>query len=213
MFAFENVKYKEILDIPSLEIDSGVTTAIVGASGAGKTTLLRLMNKMISPTAGLILYRGEDLSKIPSVDHRREVLMLSQRSLVLDESVKGNLNMGFYLREAQAPSDDALKAVLERVKLNKALDERASKFSGGEKQRLALARVLLLSPEVYLLDEPSSALDSETELEIVEMLVEHAKNHKKTIVMVTHAVSIAERYADVIVEIAKGHIEKRQVKA
>ena len=211
MFEFMAVKYQEILDIPELTIDAGITTAIVGASGSGKTTLLRLMNKMISPTSGRILYKNTDLNEISSVAHRRKVLMLSQNALITDGSVADNLEMGFRLRGEAVPTSEHLTQVLLDVQLDKSLTANAAKLSGGEKQRLALARVLLLNPDVYLLDEPSSALDSETETEVIEMLVCHARDRGKSIVMVTHAIHIAQAYAQTVIELGKGRIQKRQV--
>ena len=158
MFQLNDVEFTGILTIPSLLIDRQ-TTLITGPSGGGKTTLLRLLNKLISPTHGVILYNDKDLAGIPTVEHRRRVMMLSQQAIVFDGNVRDNLQIGFRYQERSAPDDATLSRALEQVQLPKPLDDDTQRFSGGEKQRLALARVLLLAPDVFLLDEPAASLE------------------------------------------------------
>jgi len=209
MFEFFDVEYKDILKIPAMKIDRGITV-LVGVSGSGKTTFLRMLNKMISPTAGRILYKGKDIKEIDSVKLRREVMMLSQDPLIFQGSIRDNLLKAFALQERESPDDSSLEEVLSKVRLDKPLHDPAAKLSGGEKQRLALARLLLLDPEVYLLDEPSSALDSETEDMIIGMLSEKAKEEHRSVIIVTHSRVIAEKYADIVVEIPGGRIIDRR---
>ncbi|KLU63632.1 sulfate/thiosulfate import ATP-binding protein CysA [Desulfosporosinus acididurans] len=204
MFEFYDVKYKDVLDLPKLEIKQEEITTFIGASGSGKTTILRMLNKLISPTQGRIIFNGTDLRQINSVAHRRTVSMLSQSPAIFDGSIRDNLNVGLRFQERELARDKDLNHILEQVKLNKPLEASANTLSGGEKQRLALGRILLLNSKVYLLDEPSSALDDETEEMIIQMLTEHVKREKKTIVMVTHSKAIAEKYSDTIIEISKG---------
>jgi putative ABC transport system ATP-binding protein len=202
MFRFEQVTYKDIIDIRELTISSGLT-ALVGPSGSGKTTLLRLMNKLVTPSYGIIYYRGMDLSEIPAVEHRRKVMMLSQNPILFPGNIRDNLNVGFKFQKKEAPKDQRLKEILLQVQLQKDLDGPVESLSGGEKQRLVLARVCLLEPEVYLLDEPSAALDNESEDAIVSMLSRYTKEKGKSAVMVTHARAIAEKYCDDIIELKK----------
>lgn len=204
LFEFIDVQYKDVADLPRLMIEKGRITSVVGASGSGKTTILKMLNKMISPTQGRILYDGTDLRQINSVAHRRKVVMLSQSPAMFEGNIRDNLNIGLKFHERELPSDEVFAAILEQVKLKKLLDNPTDTLSGGEKQRLALGRVLLLDPEVYLLDEPSSALDDETEEIIIQMLTEHVRKEKKTIVLVTHSKAIAEKYSDQVIGIAKG---------
>jgi putative ABC transport system ATP-binding protein len=96
--------------------------------------------------------------------------------------------------------------ILKEVSLNKNLQDNAEKMSGGEQQRLALGRIILLDPNVYLLDEPSSALDEETEYLVIEKVVDHVRKNNKTLIMVTHTKRIAEEFADNMVEVKKGKI-------
>lgn len=210
MFKFIDVRYKDVLELPTLYIEKEKITTLVGVSGSGKTTILKMLNKMISPTHGRILFNGMDLSQINSVAHRRHVTMLSQSPAMFEGSIRENLNAGLRFQERELPSDEVLNRILEQVKLKKPLDSSVNTLSGGEKQRLALGRVLLLNPEVYLLDEPSSALDDETEEIIIQMLTEHVRIEKKTIVMVTHSKAIAEKYSDTIIEISEGRCLSRR---
>jgi putative ABC transport system ATP-binding protein len=202
MFRFEQVTYKDIIDIHEMTIHPGLT-ALVGPSGSGKTTLLRLMNKLVTPSSGLIYYRGMDLSDIPSVEHRRKVMMLSQNPILFPGNVRDNLNVGFQFQKKEVPPDKKLLDMLLQVQLKKDLDGPVDSLSGGEKQRLVLARVCLLEPEVYLLDEPSAALDDVSEDAIVSMLSQYTKEKGKSAVMVTHARAIAEKYCDDIIELKK----------
>ncbi len=207
MFKFVDVKYMDILDVPSLFIEKGKITTLVGASGSGKTTLLRMLNKMLSPTQGKIMFKETDLVDINSVTHRRQVTMLSQNPVVFEGSIRDNLNIGLKFQEKSLLSDDALLSMLEKVNLKKGLDTSPNALSGGEKQRLALGRVLLLNSEIYLLDEPSAALDDETEETIIHRVTEYVRKDNKTLVMVTHSKAMAEKYSDTMIEIAEGRCQ------
>ena len=209
MFELIDVKYGDVLDLPGLFIDGERVTSLVGASGSGKTTVLRMLNKMISPTHGRIMFQGEDLHQVNSVAHRRNVVMLAQNPALFPGTVRDNLHAGLLFQERDLPGDGTLSSILDKVRLAKSLEDDASRLSGGEKQRLALARVLLLDPGVYLLDEPSSALDEETEQLVFDMLTGHARATGKTIVMVTHSRAVARRYSDVVIEMADGKCRER----
>lgn len=204
MFEFIDVKFKNVLEVPKLFIEKGKITTIVGASGSGKTTFLKLLNKMISPTQGRILFMGTDLSQIDSIAHRRRVSLLSQNPVIFEGNIRDNLTIGLKFQGKPLPSDDLLIDILERVRLQKQLNSSADTLSGGEKQRLALGRVLLLNPDVYLLDEPCSALDEVTEELIIEMMADLVKKNGKTLVLVTHSKAIAKHYSDTIIEVIDG---------
>ncbi|AKL96567.1 ABC-type transport system involved in cytochrome bd biosynthesis, ATpase and permease component [Clostridium aceticum] len=206
MFLLKEVKYKDILNIESLSIKKHKTTCIVGESGSGKTTLLRLLNKLISYDRGEIFYNNQPLSDIDSIKLRRDVVMLPQAPAIFSGSIKDNLLIGLKFSERPLASDNQLYEVLKLVKLNKELSQDTEKLSGGEKQRVALARVILMNPEVLLLDEPSSALDEDTEHIIIESLVNYTKESDKTLIMVTHSKKVASQFADEIIEIKQGKI-------
>ncbi|QSX09441.1 ATP-binding cassette domain-containing protein [Alkalibacter rhizosphaerae] len=210
MFELKHVTYRNILDIPELRLEKGKITSILGESGSGKTTLLRLLNKMISCNSGEIRYDDQPLQNIPSIELRSNVVMLPQQPVIFSGTVRDNLLIGLKFARKDLVDDDTLGQILQMVHLNKGLEEDGDKLSGGEKQRLALGRVILLDPEVYLLDEPSSALDEETEKIIIEELVAHSRKNHKTLIMVTHSRGIAEKYSDAIVRIHDGKIVERE---
>jgi putative ABC transport system permease protein len=204
MFKLNNVVYKKILYIEQLEIPKNKVTSIVGESGSGKSTLLRLLNKLISCDKGEIYYNNLLIDNIDSVELRRKVVMLPQQPVVFPGNIKENLLIGLKFSGKPEVGDDKLTQVLEMVSLKKKLGDDTEKLSGGEKQRVALGRIILMKPEVYLLDEPSSALDDKTEEVVIEKIVKYIKSENKTLVMVTHSKKIALDYSDNIVEIDRG---------
>jgi len=210
LFNFKFVRYRNILTVPELAIGKGITT-FFGPSGSGKTTILKLLNRMISPTEGQIFYNGTALADTNPVEHRRKVVMLSQHPVMFEGSIEDNLSAAFRFQKRASPSRDAISDVLKNVRLDKDPGSPVGKLSGGEKQRLALARVVLLEPEVYLLDEPSSALDDDSADIIIETLHQKVNADAKSMIMVTHSKAIARKYSDVFIRVANGRITDREV--
>jgi len=206
MFTLKDVRYRDIVDIPHLEIPSGKVTCIVGRSGSGKTTTLRMLNRMISPDTGTIIYKGTPISEIDPVRLRRQVVMLPQTPVMFDGTIRDNLLIGLEFSEREPVPDDALHRVLEIMDLRKELEDDAATLSGGEKQRVALGRILVMRPDAALLDEPSSALDEGTERAVIGRLADAARERGVTVVMVTHSRPLAEAVADHLVEIEAGRV-------
>ncbi|WP_445670158.1 ABC transporter ATP-binding protein [Peribacillus sp. FSL M8-0224] len=196
MFRLENIKYKGILNIDDLQIPAYMVTCLTGESGAGKTSLLRLLNRMDDPDSGLIYYQDQLLDEFNPIELRRKVTMLSQAPFTLPGTIEENLQIGLELTEREKKDKEELVKALDTVQLQKSLDESAENLSGGEKQRLALARLLLLNPEVYLLDEPTSALDEEAELTVMGCFLEEVKREKGTVIMITHSKQLADMCAE-----------------
>lgn len=196
IFRLENIRYKGILKIDDLKIPACMVTCLTGESGAGKTSLLRLLNRMDDPDSGSIYYQDQLLDKFNPIELRRKVTMLSQAPFTLPGTIEENLQIGLELTEQENKDKSELVKALEIVQLQKSLDEGAENLSGGEKQRLALARLLLLKPEVYLLDEPTSALDEEAELAVISRFLEEVKREKGTVIMITHSKQLADTCAE-----------------
>ncbi|MBC8560046.1 ABC transporter ATP-binding protein [Fumia xinanensis] len=207
MFTIENLRFLDILNIPKLTIDRQIT-CIVGASGSGKTTLLKMLNKLIVPDEGVILRNGEDLAHMDSVALRRNVVMLGQTPVIYPGTVGDNLQIGRLFSGRIPRPESALRKILREVELEKLPDDRCATLSGGEKQRLCLARVLLMDAETYLLDEPSSALDKKTEEFILEVLIKFVRERGKELIMVTHSPQVAGRFPEARVHIVKGRVEE-----
>lgn len=209
MFVIEKLIYKDILQIDRMEIPANKITCLVGESGAGKSTLLKMLNIMLSPDTGNIYYLDKNLKDEDPVQHRRHVVMLSQQPTIFEGDIRENLNIGLVFSEKKRKEDEELKEALEIVHLNKNLEEDAGTLSGGEKQRLALARVYLMNPEVYLLDEPTAALDEETEEVVMKSFIKKSKEKEQSVVMITHSQKIAAKYGENMITLKKraGDIE------
>ncbi|MEZ2327533.1 ABC transporter ATP-binding protein [Bacillus tropicus] len=205
MFILKDVTYKDILHIPYLQIQKEKITCIIGESGSGKSTLLRMLNDLQSPTSGTIEYNRKLISDYPPIQLRRDVVMLGQTPPIFDGTIKDNLLMGLRLSEKNFPNDDILQSALKIVSLEKNLEDNANSLSGGEKQRLAFARIVLMDPPVYLLDEPTSALDSDTERRVMKQFTTLAREKKKTVIFITHSQQLPEEIADDIIEISKAN--------
>ncbi|MGM0877423.1 MAG: ABC transporter ATP-binding protein [Bacillota bacterium] len=203
MFVMKNVIYKDILHIETMKISANKITCLVGESGAGKSTLLKMLNIMLSPDSGNIYYQDKNLKDEDPVQHRRRVVMLAQQPTIFEGTIRENLNMGLLFSEKKPKEDQELVKALEIVYLNKNVEENAETLSGGEKQRLALARVYLMDPEVYLLDEPTAALDEETEAVVMESFIKKIKERGQSVVMITHSQKIASKYGENMITLEK----------
>ncbi len=204
MFTLRNVSYKNILNVENLSIPEGVTFCVLGESGSGKTTFLKLLNNLISPDEGEILFREEKISELETVELRRRVVMLPQVPVIFPGSIRENLLLGLNFAQKVGVADEELYSLLERMNLAKELGEDAATLSGGEKQRLAIARVLLMKPDVVLLDEPTSALDENTEERAIEEVMERSRKNNTTVVIVTHNPRLATRYGEMVVDLHEG---------
>ena len=186
MFRLKKVRYKDILSIDRMEIPSGVITCVVGESGAGT-----------------IYYLGKPLETVHVIEHRRKVTMLSQTPLIVPGTVEENLQLGLQLTDRENGAAKELLNALETVLLDKKLSDNAETLSGGEKQRLGLARLLLMKPEVHLLDEPTAALDEETEIRVMERYFEAVKQEGGSAIIITHSKRLAEQCGEHIIHLKK----------
>ena len=178
--------------------DAGVTV-VAGPSGAGKSTLLRLCNRLEVPTQGQVWYRNRDVADQDPLALRREVGMVFQRPVLFAGTVADNL-----LVAAPDASDDELAAILERVALApRMLDRAAATLSGGEAQRMSLARALITGPRVLLADEPTAALDARPRLAF-ERLARSLADNGLTVVWVTHDLDQLRRLADHVLVLVEG---------
>lgn len=198
---------RRVLDIDVLNIREGETLAVVGPSGSGKSTLLRLLNFLEAPTNGELIFHGVKFSygrEMP-LDLRRRVTTVFQRPIVLDGNVRSNVTYGLRLR-GLSDSQELVYAVLEEVGLENLANMNARTLSGGEIQRVALARSMILKPDVLLLDEPTANLDPYNVGLIERIITGLRRELQTTIVMVTHNVFQAQRLADRVIFILEGKI-------
>ncbi|MBO1510124.1 ABC transporter ATP-binding protein [Metabacillus bambusae] len=208
MFVIENLIYKDILLIDRMEIPANKITCLVGESGAGKSTLLKMLNIMLSPDGGEIYFKDKNIKVADPILHRRKVVMLAQQPTIFEGTIRDNLNIGLNFSEKKLKEDHELNKALEIVHLNKALNEDAGTLSGGEKQRLALARVYLMEPEVYLLDEPTAALDEDAESVVMASFIKQVKQNGQSVIMITHSQKIAAKYAEKMITLEKRAVDR-----
>ena len=205
MFKLKDIKFKNILDIENLEIHENVVTIVKGESGSGKSTMLKLLNNIISPDSGVVMYNGVDVNNINPITLRRDVIMQSQFPNIFPGNVRENLNIIFTLRGEEGLDDEKLLKALEIVNLKKDLTDDAQNLSGGEKTRLSIARLFLVEPEVFLLDEPGASLDSKTEEILMNNVISEIKKRNKTLIFISHSAN-PEMITDEIITMKNGKV-------
>jgi putative ABC transport system ATP-binding protein len=190
-----------VLDGVDATVPPRGVTCLLGPSGAGKSTLLRLCNRLTVPDRGTVSFRGQDVAGLDPLALRRRVGMVFQRPTLFGGTVRHNL------RVAAPDADDAtLVDVLTRTDLDPGfLDRQAESLSGGEAQRLCLARTLVTRPEALLMDEPTSALDPASRRSL-EQLARRLCEHGVPLLWVTHDLAQAGRLADEVLVVIAGRI-------
>jgi len=195
---------RTILDRIDLTLEPGVRSVILGANGAGKSVLLRICHGLIAPTSGRVRWNTPETPGAP-----RRQAMVFQRPVLFRRSVLGNLRFALKLANVPRHEREARAHVaLARVGLEGLAERPARVLSGGEQQRLALARAWMLAPEVLFLDEPTASLDPSAAREVESVIAAiHAAGTK--IVLVTHNLGQAKRLGDEILFINDGRLAER----
>jgi putative ABC transport system ATP-binding protein len=204
-FAIDSVA---ILDHVDLVIPGRGITVVLGPSGAGKSMLLRLLNRLDVATGGQVRFRGEPVADIDPLALRRRVGMVFQRPAPFPGTVRDNL-----LVADPGCDEDALVAALDDAGLDRTfLDRSADDLSGGEAQRMCLARTLVTRPEALLMDEPTSALDPDARHRL-ERTARRLADGGRPLVWVTHDLDQAHRLADDVVVLVAGRIADDEARA
>jgi len=203
----------------SLEIEPGEFVALLGQSGSGKSTLLNLLAGLDRPTAGSVLVHGRDLAKMTSEElaqYRRNDVGMVFQAFHLIASMKVTENVELPMRFAEVDRVERAERVresLERVGLGKRMDHRPSELSGGEQQRVSIARALANRPSILLADEPTGNLDSHTGEDILNLIRDVSLSMGMTVIMVTHERALAERFAQRLIFLADGKLQSQEVRA
>jgi cobalt/nickel transport system ATP-binding protein len=198
----------------SLTLDGGKSIALVGANGSGKSTLLRLLDALSFPSSGTISFCGDRLTPEQfrnddyAISFRRRVALVFQNPdvqlfnpTVFDEVAFGPLQMGWSSAEVTARAE----TTLDVMGISHLRDRAPYRLSGGEKKRVALASVIVLDPEVLLLDEPTAMLDPRSQSQLID-LIQNWKGSSKTIITATHQLEIVEDIAERVVVLEQGTV-------
>lgn len=196
---------RDVLRIDSLDIQHGETLTVVGPNGAGKSTLLLALAHLLKPSRGDILYGDKSLGQWNELEYRRRISLVFQAPLLMDMTVEQNVALGLKFRGT--PKEETRERAgkwMKQLGVDSLSKRRAGQLSGGEAQRVSLARAFVLEPELLLLDEPFAALDPPTHAKLLDDLSTILKRDHRTAVFVTHNLSEAAKVSHRIAVIIGG---------
>ena len=194
---------KSLLRNISFRLDQGQVLAVLGPSGAGKSTLLRMLNRLDEPSSGTVLLHGEDCREMDPRQLRRRVGMVMQQAYLFPGTAAMNVRYG-PAQHGEALQESQVADLILQVGMAGYQDRDVATLSGGEAQRISIARALANQPEVLLLDEPTSALDDASKRDIERLLASLVRERNMTCVWVTHDVAQAGRVADLVLKLEAG---------
>lgn len=207
---FQDVSYiaesKAVLSEISFSVEKGELLSVMGASGSGKSTLLKLCCHLVSPSAGCIRVDGKDIMAQEPTELRRKIAYCPQTPILFGQTVEENLSFPYHIRRQKPDRARALELMCLFGLDSGMLTQNVQKLSGGEKQRVALARTLLFSPGMLLLDEVTSALDAEN-ARAVEQAVRALNADGVTVLWVTHNAGQSRRVAGRQMVLGNGRIQ------
>lgn len=198
----------QVLKDVNMKIKKGTSTALVGPTGSGKTVLLRLINLLEKPSSGTVYFEGIDANTSSNVrlKIRRQMGMVFQKPLAFKSSVYDNVAFGLKIRGDKRDIKNRIKETLETIGLKGYENRNALKLSGGETQRLALARAMITDPKLLLLDEPTANLDPISTKKMEELILKINNESETTLILTTHNLSQGQKLSDRMVILNDGHI-------
>lgn len=198
---------KDVLRGVNLDVEKGEIMAVVGPSGSGKSTLLRCLNRLIEMDEGDVELEGKNIRSLAPVALRRKIVLVHQESAMFEGTVFENVSFGPALRGEVDPAH--INNCLGEAGLPAEFGEKdATKLSGGEKKRVALARALALRPRLLLLDEPTAGVDPKRIEQVEKTILNFTKNHNLTVLWVTHHVEQAKMVSNRIANLKDGTVKE-----
>lgn len=197
---------KRVLDIDTLNIDKGRIIGIVGSNGAGKSTLIKILGGLEKPNSGSISYNGQrDFQKV-----LRDITIVFQHPYLLVTNVYNNIAYPLKVRKCKKSDiKNRVNAIMKEMEIEHLAKQKARTLSGGERQKLALARAIIFNPSLLLLDEPTANIDPDSMNTMEGMIRKFNKIRKATIIIITHNPAQAKRLCDEIIIMDKGKIIKK----
>jgi tungstate transport system ATP-binding protein len=195
------------LEIPHLEIPAGEICGLTGPNGSGKTTLLSILALLRQPVSGSLYLQGIEVTRKRNAMLRRNLTLVHQKPILFSTTVRNNIAYG--LRASGCSSKEIRRrteSIIEEAGLAAIADKQARKLSGGESQRVVLARALVLETPILLLDEPTSSLDKAFKPRLLELLHKSSQDRKTTIVLATHDADFASSIANRIIRLDDGRL-------
>jgi tungstate transport system ATP-binding protein len=200
---------RTVLDLPHLQVEAGRIVGLLGPNGAGKTTLLEIFAFLLGPTSGELRFRGKkvDHENNKLRDLRRRVVIVQQHPIMFTVTVEKNLEFPLNIRKVpKQKREEMIDELLDLVGMLEFKHARAHNLSGGETQRIAIARALACQPEVILFDEPTASVDVENQVAIERIVQEINQEKKISVIFTTHDMNQAARLADEIVFLFEGRL-------
>jgi len=204
---------KIVLDVESLNFQEGKIYSIVGPNGSGKTTLLNILNLLEKPDKGKIFFNEQEIidkSNSDTLNIRRRMTLVNQNSFLFHSTVYDNIAYGLKVRAIPYKvQQNIVRSALNMVGLPGFEDRKANQLSGGEVQRIVIARALVIKPEILFLDEPTVNIDKKY-IDVVERIIKKIKKEiKTTVIFTTHDLSQAYRLADKVISLLEGKVIKQ----
>ena len=201
------VSGKRLVDDITVHVQKGELLTVVGPSGSGKSSFLRLLNRLDEPTSGTVYLEGTDYRQIAPRELRRRVGLVTQTPYLFPGTIADNLRFGPRQQGRDLP-EDTITLLLDQVGLADRANSDVVNLSGGEAQRVSLARAIANSPTVLLMDEPTSALDEEAKEDVEGLILKVVRQNALTCVIVSHDLAQAARIASRVMIVKAGRLEK-----
>lgn len=199
LFQIRDVVFEHMIEYPALSLQENEITFVRGESGCGKSTFFKLLNGIVSPSSGIILFQGTDIQKMDTIELRRRVLLVNQNAYLFEGNIMDNFTGYYKYRGENPPSKGKIQQLLSECCISFSPEQDCMNLSGGERQRIFMAICISFCPEVLLLDEPTSALDTETSRKMMQNLIRYCKEHQSTLFVISHDKGLTEEFAERVI--------------